>query len=95
VRLLLWAMLLCAFALGPRGHAEEPETSRPRWVIIATVVDRSTGKTLRKNKLAGPELEFADPARCKSVLDLIPPVGDDRVVVLLQCREIAPTEANL
>ena len=42
------ALVLCAFCISQYVRAEEPDISSPRWVIIATVIDRTTGKPISR-----------------------------------------------
>jgi hypothetical protein len=89
------AWVLCAFAVGQYVPAEEPDTPRPRWVIIATVIERSTGKPIAQTQLAGRELEFDSAAQCNFILQKIRPVADERVAVILKCSQVAAAEAIL
>jgi hypothetical protein len=54
MKLLILVILLCGFALGQPGHAEEPKTSSPRWVIIATVI----GVTVTSTRYNGTIHDF-------------------------------------
>jgi hypothetical protein len=83
------ALVLCAFAVGQYVPAEEPDSSRPRWVIIATVIDRSTSKPIGEKELAGRELEFDSAAQCNFVLQKVQAVSNEHVAVILKCSKVA------
>jgi hypothetical protein len=89
------ALVLYAFAVGRYVPAEEPDTSRPRWVIIATVIDRSTGKPIGERELEGRELEFDSAAQCNLVLQKVQPVSNEHVAVILKCSKAAAPEEIL
>jgi hypothetical protein len=84
--------LLFLFGLlaGQCAHAEKADVQRPHWVIIATFIDRTTGRKLGQSPLRSPELEFADAVACKSVVDRVRPVESDHVTTVLTCRKVVP-----
>jgi hypothetical protein len=84
------ALVLCVFAVGQYVRAEEPDISPPHWVIIATVIDRTTGKPILRSKLAGRELEFDSAAKCTLILQRIHLAPDEPLVVNLECLKVAP-----
>ena len=90
------AVALMVFILGFVGRgagAQEPNIQHPRWVIIATMVDRATGKRLQHSRLTDPELQFQDPAGCQAVLERVQPVSNEHVVVVLSCLKV-PAEGE-
>jgi hypothetical protein len=90
MRTTLPVALLCGLLVGQGAEAQEGTNQHSRWVIVATVVDRTTGKRLQQSRLEEPELQFDDPAACQSILRRVQPVSDEHVTVVLTCREVAP-----
>ena len=70
------------------ARVEEPEGQRQRWVIVATIVDRTSGQPLQQVVLGGPELEFEEAPQCTSILNRIHPVLPEGVNVILTCRKL-------
>jgi hypothetical protein len=88
--------VLCGFLFGQCAYAEEAKIPpRPHWVIIATVVDQTTGEQLRQGKLGGRELEFDDPDECNAILGRVQPFADGRVAVVLACRKVDSSGVTL
>jgi hypothetical protein len=77
-----------------RVHAEEAKPGRARWVIILTIVDRTTGARLRQSKLGGTELEFDDLSACKSVMDQVHPTPTEHMSAVLSCQSVEPTQVD-
>jgi hypothetical protein len=77
------------------AYAEKADVQRPRWAIIATFIDRTTGEKLGQSQLRSPELEFADAVTCNAIVDRVPPVANDHVVTVLTCRKVAAVESYL
>jgi hypothetical protein len=88
VLVVLSGLLAAQFA-----RAEEPDDQRPRWAIVATIVDRTTGQPLQQVVLGGPELEFEDASQCTSILNRIHPVLPEGLSIILTCREL-PVQAE-
>ena len=87
------ALLLYAFSVPQYVRAEEPDISRPRWVIIATVIDKTTGNPILQTELNGKELMFDSAAKCNYILQRIHPVSDEHLTVILRClKNAAPAE---
>jgi hypothetical protein len=86
-------VVLSGLLAGTFARVEQPDSQRLRWVIVATIVDRTTGQPLQQGVLGGPELEFEDAAGCKSILDRIHPVDLEGVAVILTCRKL-PVKAE-
>jgi hypothetical protein len=83
------AWVLCAFAVSQYVRAEEPAISSPHWVIIATVIDRTTGKPILRTQLTGGKLEFGSAAECNFILQRIRPAPDEHVAMILKCSKVA------
>lgn len=88
VLVVLSGLLAAQFAC-----VEEPDGRRPRWVIVATIVDRTTSQPLQQVVLGGPELEFEDAPHCTSILNRIHPVVPEGVSIILTCRKL-PVQAE-
>jgi hypothetical protein len=86
------ALVLCAFCVSQYVRAEEPDISSPRWVIIATVIDRTTGKPILRTQLTGGELKFGSAAECNFILQRIRPPPDEHLVMILKCSKVASSE---
>jgi hypothetical protein len=80
--------VLSGFLAGQPAHTQEPDDRRPHWIVVATIIDRTTGRRLRQVKLGGPELEFEDAARCKTMLEKIRPVENEDVAAVLTCEKL-------
>jgi len=63
---------------------------RPHWVIIATIIDRTTGEQLGQTKLTDPELVFHDPVQCKSIIRKVHPITSANVTAVLTCLKVGP-----
>jgi hypothetical protein len=88
-------VFLFGLLVGQCAHAEKADGQRPHWVIVATFIDRTTGKKLAQNQLRSPGLEFADAVTCKSIVDRIHPVARENVATVLTCRKVVPVESYL
>ena len=88
VLVVLSGLLAAQFA-----RVQEPDGQRPRWVIVATIVDRTTGQPLQQVVFGGPELEFEDAPHCTSILNRIHPVVPEDVSIILTCRKL-PVQAG-
>jgi hypothetical protein len=73
MKIVIALALLFGFLDSQCAQAEESTLRHPHWVIIATIIDRTTGKQFGQTQLGGPELEFANPAQCKSVVRKVHP----------------------
>jgi hypothetical protein len=86
------ALVLCAFGVSQYVLAEEPDISNPHWVIIATVIDRTTGKPILRTQLTGGKSEFGSAAECNFILQRIHPAPDEHLVMILKCSKVASPE---
>jgi|HubBroStandDraft_2_1064218.scaffolds.fasta_scaffold72134_2 hypothetical protein len=82
--------LLFGFLVSQCAHAEESNLRRPHWVIIATIIDRTTGEQLGQTKLTDPELVFHDPVQCKSIIRKVHPITSANVTAVLTCLKVGP-----
>jgi hypothetical protein len=98
VILILAAALILTAALvlliGQRVRAEEAKAGRTHWVIILTIIDRTTGERLRQSKLGGTELEFDDLSTCKSIMDRVQPTPTEHLSAVLSCQSVEPTQVD-
>ena len=80
---LLWGLVvsLCA-------HAESTKITRPVWVIVLTITDKTTGERLEERQLDS-ELIFEDRAQCELILTKAGPVHDSHFfATVMTCREL-------
>ena len=83
-------VLLLGVLVSQSGHAAESKLRHPHWVIIATIIDRTTGERLKQIKLGGPEMKFDDPAQCKSIIRKMHPMTSANVTAVLTCLKVGP-----
>jgi len=57
-------VLLCGLLVSMCAHADDVKGTHPRWVIVLTITDPTTGELLEQGEL-DPELEYDDPIKCK------------------------------
>jgi hypothetical protein len=77
------------------AHAQDAKVTHPRWAIILTVTDSTTGKQIEQKQLA-PDLEFADANECKSVVAKVGPLpSSENFAAVLTCRKVGREEASL
>ena len=69
-------------------HADEAKLGHPRWVIILTIMDRTTGERVRQAKLGGAELEFNDLSECKKIVDKVTAPETERTTSVLTCQKV-------
>jgi len=85
---LLCGLLVCA-------HADDAKGTHPRWVIVLTVTDLTTGARFEQGEL-NPELEFDDPIKCKSIVARVGPIPTRANFALaLTCRKVDRKDAVL
>jgi hypothetical protein len=70
-----------------RVYAQAP-VRRPCWVVVVTVVDRTTGQRIKQSELRESELEFDQPAKCKQVVAMTHPVQNGDFTAVLTCRKV-------
>jgi hypothetical protein len=83
---LLWGWLagLCA-------HADSTIITRPVWVIVLTITDKTTGERLEEREL-DTELRFKDRAQCELILTKAGPIPDSHFfATAMTCRELTRT----
>jgi hypothetical protein len=81
--ILLWGLVV-----SPCAHADTTKLTRPRWAIVMTVTDRTSGELLEQREL-DTELEFDDVAQCESIVARVGPIADDHsLAIVLTCREV-------
>ena len=72
----------------PHTHAGEAKLGHPHWVIIMTIIDRTTGERVRQYKLGGAELEFNDLSGCKKIVDQVIAPETERTTSVLTCQKV-------
>jgi hypothetical protein len=95
MKIAIALVLLFGVLVGQCAPAEQSNSRHPHWVIIATMIDRTTGERLDQAKLGGPELEFDDPAQCQSIVRKVHPIPSANVAAVLTCRKVAAVESYL
>jgi hypothetical protein len=91
MKMAIALVLLFGFLVSQFAHAEESNLRRPHWVIIATIIDRTTGEQLGQTKLGDPELVFDGPAQCKSIIRKVHPITSANVTAVLTCLKVGPS----
>ena len=86
-------VLLFGLLIGQCAHAEGPRVQRSHWVIIATIIDRTTGQQIKQGRLEGSDLEFEDKTSCQSILDKVAPIPSDFFKVVLTCHKVGGGQA--
>ena len=80
-----------SFLFGPSAvslhvHADDAKVTRPVWVIVVTLTNRTTGKRVREHEL-DPEMRFDDQVECERLVTQAGPIpGTDDFSVVLTCR---------
>jgi hypothetical protein len=88
-------ILLCGSLFSMCAQADEPKGTHPRWVIILTITDTRTGELLEQREL-GPELEYGEPAECKSMTARLSPLPETgNLAAALTCRKVNRQNAVL
>jgi hypothetical protein len=95
MNIALASVLLLGLLGSPSARADEAEALRPHWVIIATIIDRTTGAQLQQSRLGGRELEFDDLGECTAIIHRTRLVSNEHVAAVLTCKRIDPAEAYL
>jgi hypothetical protein len=80
-------VLMFGLLAGQYAYADAP-VQHPSWVIIATVIDRTTGERVQQSELQDSELEFDDPAKCKAIVAMVHPVQSGDFATVLNCRKV-------
>ncbi|HUN74943.1 MAG TPA: hypothetical protein VMU40_10545 [Steroidobacteraceae bacterium] len=83
--------LLCGMLAG-QPVAELPKIEHPHWVIVATIVDRSTGTPLEESQIVGPGMQFDSLGQCQAMVHKAGTVLTDRLAMVLTCVQVGPRE---
>ena len=89
------ALLLFGLLLGQAAHAGEKENRRPRWVIMATIIDLTTNHRVAQSQLEGRALEFDTPDQCMSIVARVHTVADHNLATVLTCRKVESKDIEL
>jgi multidrug efflux pump subunit AcrB len=77
------------------AQADKAKGTQPRWVIVLTITDPTTGALIKQREL-DPELAFDDPIKCKSVAARAGPIRTiGNLAVALTCRKVDRKDAVL
>ena len=75
--------------------ADDAKGTHPRWVIVLTVTDLTTGALLEQREL-NPGLEYNDPIKCKSIAATVGPIPTrGNFALALTCRKVDRKDAVL
>jgi len=88
------AMAVLCGLLPAQQVAEEPKIERPHWVVVATLINRSTGQLLGQSPIAGRGMQLTSD-QCTRLLNQVEPSHNDRVAVVLTCEKVGPPEMEL
>jgi hypothetical protein len=89
-------VLLCGSLVSLCAQADDAKGTHPRWVIVLTVTNQTTGQVLEQGEFDDPKLEFDDPIKCKSVLARVDPIPmRGNLAVALTCRKVDRKDAVL
>jgi hypothetical protein len=81
-------VLLFSVLAGTAAHADEPQVTSQRWVIVLTITDRVTGTPVEQDPLQ-IDLTFDDLGDCQSFLDQVGPIpSTNYFAAVLTCREV-------
>jgi hypothetical protein len=70
------------------AYSDNAKVTQSRWIIILTIIDRTTGIQLAPIEL-DPRLEFDDPTQCESILARVGPIpSGESLSAVLTCRKI-------
>ena len=88
-------MLLCGSLVSMCAQADDAKGAHPRWVIVLTITDPTTGELLEQGEL-DPELEYDDPIKCKSIVARVGPIPTrGNFALALTCRKVDRKDAVL
>ena len=88
------AMALLGGLVPAQRVADAPKIERPHWVVVATLINRSTGQLLGQSPIAGRRMQLTSD-QCTRVLSRVKPAQNDRVAVVLTCEKVGPPELEL
>jgi hypothetical protein len=78
-----WGLLVSLWA-----HADGAEISRPFWVIVVTVTDKTTGERTKWEEIVS-DLRFNDRAQCELIVTQAGSICDGHdLATVLTCRQI-------
>jgi hypothetical protein len=81
-------VLLCGLLVNVCAYSDNAKVTQSRWIIILTIIDRTTGTQLAPIEL-DPRLEFDDPTQCESILARVGPIpSGESLSAVLTCRKI-------
>jgi hypothetical protein len=85
------AVVLMLGLLARQGAYAQAPVQRLCWVIVVTVIDRTTGERVKQSELRDSELEFDDSAKCKKIVAMTHPALDGNFTAVLTCRKVERT----
>ena len=89
-------VLLCGLLVSMGAQADDAKGAHPRWVIVLTVTDPTTGALLEQRELDPELLEYDNPIKCKSIIARVGPIPTrGNFALALTCRKIDRKDAVL
>ena len=88
------AMAVRCGLLPAQRVVDAPKIERPHWVVVATLINRSTGQLLGQSPIAGSEMQLTSD-QCRRILNQVEPAPSDPVAVVLTCERVGPSEVEL
>ena len=83
------AMALLGGLVPAQRVADAPKIERSHWVVVATLISRSTGQLLGQSPIAGSEMQLTSD-QCRRILNQVEPAPSDPVAVVLTCERVGP-----
>jgi hypothetical protein len=87
MRAAISLVLLFGLLVNVCAYSDNAKVTQSRWIIILTIIDRTTGTQLERIEL-DPRLEFDDPTQCESILARVGPIpSGENFSAVLTCRK--------
>jgi len=88
------AMAVPCGLLPAQRVADAPKIERPHWVVVATLINRSTGQLLGQSPIAGRGMQLTSD-QCTRILKQVEPAHNNQGAVVLTCERVGPAEVEL
>jgi hypothetical protein len=93
MKMIIAMTVLCGL-LPAQRVADAPKIERPHWIVVATLINRSTGQLLDQSPIAGRGMHLTSD-QCRRILNQVQPAPNDQVAVVLTCERVGPPEVAL
>jgi len=81
-------VLLFGVLLSMCAHAAEAQVTGPRWFIVLTITERTTGAQVEERELDG-NVTFDDLGECQSFVARVGPIpSSDNFAAVLTCHKV-------